>query len=72
VIDNKVLNIAGKIFQHKVDKNSKINDFDRWDSLGQLTLFMELESQLEIKFTHNEIIETSVISDIIDLVKDKI
>ncbi len=72
MIDNKVLNIAGKIFQHKVDKNSKINDFDRWDSLGQLTLFMELESQLEIKFTHNEIIETSVISDIIDLVKDKI
>jgi acyl carrier protein len=54
-----------------VNENSKINDFEKWDSLGQLTLFLELESQLGIKFSHEEIINTNVMADIIALVESK-
>jgi len=54
-----------------VDTDSKINDFESWDSLGQLTLFMALESELKIKFTHDEIIEMSSINKILDLLENK-
>ena len=71
MISDKVLNIANDIFRCEVDENSKINDFERWDSLGQLTFFMELENKLELKFSHEEIITTNTMSDIITLVKNK-
>jgi acyl carrier protein len=71
MVINNVLSIASSIFNYKVNENSKINDFEKWDSLGQLTLFLELESQLGIKFSHEEIINTNVMADIIALVESK-
>jgi acyl carrier protein len=67
----KILDIANRVFNHAVDTDSKINDFESWDSLGQLTLFMALESELKIKFTHDEIIEMSSINKILDLLENK-
>lgn len=71
MVINNVLSIASSIFNYKVNENSKINDFEKWDFLGQLTLFLELESQLGIKFSHEEIINTNVMADIIALVESK-
>ena len=70
MVDN-VFNIANRVFKHEVNENSKINDFEQWESLGQLTLFMELEDELGIQFTHEEIIETSTMKGIISLIKNK-
>ena len=67
----RVLDIARNLFQHEVCIDSKINDFEKWDSLGQLTLFMALENEFGIKFTHEEIIDTNSISKIISLVDKK-
>jgi acyl carrier protein len=67
----RVLDIARNLFQHEVCIDSKINDFERWDSLGQLTLFMALENELGIKFTHEEIIDTDSINKIISLIDKK-
>ena len=70
-MEKKILQIANSVFNHPVNIDSKINDFESWDSLGQLTLFMTLESELKIKFTRDEIIETSSISKILDLLENK-
>jgi len=70
--EKKILDMASRIFQNDVNHKSKINDFERWDSLGQLTLFMELENELKVKFTHEEIIGTNIMSDIVNLALDKL
>ena len=70
--EKKIVDMASRIFQIDVNHKSKINDFERWDSLGQLTLFMELENELKVKFTHEEIIGTNIMSDIVNLALDKL
>lgn len=67
----KILDIAKKLFGNKITIDSKLGEPENWDSLGQLTLFMALESELEIKFTPEEIIENNSIKNIINLVVHK-
>jgi acyl carrier protein len=67
----KVINIAKEVFQNDVNENSKIGDFDSWDSLGQLNLFMALESELDVKFSHEEIIDSDSVEKIVTLIESK-
>jgi acyl carrier protein len=67
----KVINIAKEVFQNDVNENSKICDFDSWDSLGQLNLFMALESELDVKFSHEEIIDSDSVEKIVTLIESK-
>lgn len=67
----KVINIAKEVFQSEVNEHSKIGDFDSWDSLGQLNLFMALESELDVKFSHEEIIDSDSVEKIVTLIKSK-
>jgi len=71
-MNKEIIKLASNLFKEDIKTNSKINDFDKWDSLGQLTLFLELESEFSVKFTPEEIIETNIMSDIIDLVDKKL
>ena len=68
----QIVNIAKDIFQNDIHENTKIGDFDNWDSLGQLNLFMALESEFHLKFSHEEILTTNSIEKIINLIKSKI
>ncbi len=70
-MEEKILNIAKNVFSDDVTISSKAGDPINWDSLGQITLFMMLESELGIKFTPEEIIENNSIKSIVSLVEYK-
>ena len=67
----KIIENALRLSSGVLKEDSSAENVDDWDSLGQLTLFLELESQLGIKFSHEEIINTNVMADIIALVESK-
>ena len=70
-MEEKILNIARNVFSDDITMFSKAGDPINWDSLGQITLFMMLESELGIKFTPEEIIENNSIKSIVSLVEYK-
>ena len=68
---NKIIKIANELFDTQITINSKIGDIEKWDSLGQINLFMTIEAELGISFNPDEIIENDSIVKIINLLKDK-
>lgn len=70
-MEEKILNIVKNVFGDEITISSKAGEPDNWDSLGQLTLFMMLESELGMKFTPEEIIENNSIKSIVSLVEYK-
>jgi acyl carrier protein len=70
-MENKIIEIANELFNAPVSKDTKIGDIDSWDSLGQLNLFMALESKLNMNFAPDEVIENDSIEKIILLVESK-
>jgi acyl carrier protein len=71
-MENKIVKIAQKLFGSEIDKNSSIGSTPKWDSLGQINLFMTIEKEFEIKFTYDEIIENNSIKKIILLIETKL
>ena len=61
----KILSIAIELFGEKVTIDTKIGDFEKWDSLGQINLFMAIESELNLKFDLEDVIESNSIKKII-------
>lgn len=49
----------------------KEGDIENWDSLGHITLFMELENKLGIKFKMDEIAKNRSYKDIKRLLEEK-
>lgn len=70
-MEENIINIASEIFDCTITKDSKIGNPEAWDSLGQLTLFMAIESELGIKYTPDEVIENNSIESIVNLIKSK-
>lgn len=70
-MEDKIIKIAQDIFDCNITKKSKMGDPDVWDSLGQLTLFMAIESELGIKCTPDEVIENNSIKTIVTLLESK-
>ena len=70
-MEERILEIASKIFATDITKEAKLGCCKNWDSLGQLNLFMALESELGIKFSSDEVLQTDSIESIIQLVKSK-
>ena len=70
-MENKIIQIAKKMFNDEINIDSKIGDPQIWDSLGQLNLFMAIESNLNIKFSIDEIIQSDSIRKIVKLIVNK-
>jgi acyl carrier protein len=70
-MEETIIKIAHDVFDCEITKDSKIGYPDVWDSLGQLTLFMTIESELGIKCSPDEIIENNTIQSIVHLIKSK-
>lgn len=70
-MEEKIINIASEIFDCTITKESKIGNPEAWDSLGQLTLFMAIESELGIKCSPDEVIENNSIEMIVKLLGSK-
>ena len=69
MMKKKVLNIASELFGEEVTMDTKIGDIKKWDSLGQINLFMALESELNLSFGHEDEIECNSIEKIASLIE---
>lgn len=67
-MENKIIEIASELFEAKINKDSKIGDVEKWDSLGHINLFMVIESEFELNFDPDDVIESDSIIKIIDLI----
>ena len=67
-MEDKIIKIACELFETEITIESKIGDVENWDSLGQLNLFMAIESDLGLSFDPNDVIENDSIIKIIDLI----
>lgn len=71
-MEKQVLKIAKELFNSDaITINSKIGDFEQWDSLGQINLFMAIEGELSISCTPDEVIENDSIRKIVQLMNGK-
>ena len=70
-MENKIIQIAKEMFNDEINIDSKIGDLQIWDSLGQFNLFMAIESNLNIKFSIDEIIQSDTIRKIVKLIENK-
>lgn len=68
----KKLNIIFKdVFDDEelsINRNIKINEIKKWDSLGQLRLMMKIEEEFEVDIDINDVNEISSVQDIILLI----
>ena len=72
-MEEKVLEILKNVFElETVDTNCSQTTCEKWDSMGQLNLVVELESEFDVSLEPEEIGEMKSFDDIIRILKGKI
>ena len=72
-MEEKVLEILKDLFElDTVDETCSQTTCEKWDSMGQLNLVVELESEFDVTLEPEEIGEMKSFSDIIRILKSKI
>lgn len=67
-MENEIIKIASELFETEINIESKIGDIKNWDSLGQINLFMAIESDLGLSFDPDDVIANDSIKKIIKLI----
>ena len=71
-MEEKVLEILKNVFElETVDTTCSQQTCDKWDSMGQLNLVVELESEFDVSLEPEEIGEMKSFEDIIRILKAK-
>lgn len=71
-MEEKVLEILKNLFElETVDKICSQTTCEKWDSMGQLNLVVELESEFDVTLEPEEIGEMKSFDDIIRILKAK-
>lgn len=71
-MEEKVLEILKNVFElETVDTTCSQTTCEKWDSMGQLNLVVELESEFDITLEPEEIGEMKCYDDIIRILKAK-
>ena len=71
-MEEKVLKILKDLFElDSVDESCSQTTCEKWDSMGQLNLVIELESAFDVTLEPEEIGEMKSFSDIIRILKTK-
>ena len=71
-MEEKVLEILKNVFElETVDTTCSQQTCEKWDSMGQLNLVVELESEFDITLEPEEIGEMKCYDDIIRILKTK-
>ncbi len=71
-MEEKVLEILKDLFElDTVDETCSQTNCEKWDSMGQLNLVIELESAFDVTLEPEEIGEMKSFSDIIRILKTK-
>ena len=72
-MEEKVKEIIARVIQvpvEEVENETEIGELDEWDSLRNLTIFVELQKEFNIKITQDMLMDLENVDDIIDLVKN--
>ena len=71
-MEEKVLEILKNLFKlDTVDETCSQETCEKWDSMGQLNLVVELESEFDVTLEPEEIGEMKSFNDIIRILKGK-
>lgn len=71
-MEEKVLEILKDLFElDTVDETCSQETCEKWDSMGQLNLVVELESEFDVTLEPEEIGEMKSFNDIIRILKSK-
>lgn len=71
-MEEKVLEILKNLFElDTVDETCSQETCEKWDSMGQLNLVVELESEFDVTLEPEEIGEMKSFNDIIRILKGK-
>ena len=72
-MEEKVLEILKNVFElETVDTTCSQQTCEKWDSMGQLNLVVELESEFDVSLEPEEIGEMKSFEDIIKILKSKV
>lgn len=72
-MEEKVLDILKNLFElDTVDETCSQETCEKWDSMGQLNLVVELESEFDVTLEPEEIGEMKSFSDIIRILSTKV
>ena len=72
-MEEKVLEILKNVFElDNVDETCSQTTCEKWDSMGQLNLVVELESEFDVTLEPEEIGEMKCFDDIIRILKSKV
>ena len=72
-MEEKILEILKNVFElDAVDKTCSQQTCEKWDSMGQLNLVVELESEFDISLEPEEIGEMTSYDKIVEIVKKKL
>lgn len=71
-MEEKVLEILKNLFElDTVDRTCSQTTCEKWDSMGQLNLVVELESEFDVTLEPEEIGEMKCFEDIVRLIRQK-
>ena len=71
-MEEKVLEILKNLFElDTVDRTCSQSTCEKWDSMGQLNLVVELESEFDVSLEPEEIGEMKSFEDIVKILKSK-
>lgn len=70
-MEEKILEILKNVLETDVDTNCSQDNCDAWDSMKQLDLVVELESEFDISLEPEEIGEMKSFRDVVNLVSKK-
>ena len=71
-MEEKVIEILKNLFElDTVDETCSQTTCEKWDSMGQLNLVVELESEFDVTLEPEEIGEMKCFNDIIRILKTK-
>ena len=71
-LEERVLDVLKDTFElDTVDNTCSQQTCEKWDSMGQLNLVVDLETEFDVSFEPEEIGEMICVDDIVRLVKTK-
>ncbi len=74
MLDSKIFEIIKNTFPNStknINTNTTANDVDEWDSLGHIMLIQAIETEFNIQFNLDELLEFNSVGDIINAVASK-
>lgn len=72
-MEEKILEILKNVFElDSVDRTCSQTTCEKWDSMGQLNLVVELENEFNISLEPEEIGEMKCFEDVVRLISSKI